>query len=97
MRAGLAVGRRLRWIPLARKPLRLLDPPLGHLFRHDVAILDGAGAFLCLRRKKPGGREVEPLVALDIVLRHPSAVVIHDAEIELGSGVSLISGLAIPP
>ena len=66
------------------------------IFRQDGAILGGASALVCLRRKKTGGGEVEPLVAFDVVLRQTPSVVAHDAEIELRGGVSLIRGLAIP-
>src|SRR5438128_11251666 len=35
-------------------------------------------------------------MAFDVILRHRSAAVVQDAEIELRSGVPLIGGLAIP-
>ena len=44
----------------------------------------------------PRAGQVDPHVCTDVILRHPLALVIHEAEVVLRNGVVLVSSEAIP-
>src|SRR6266508_1226466 len=83
-------------LPLARAFLRLGELVGGHFAGHGVAGLDRGGAVARVGSGKARGREVEPHVRLDRVLRHALAARVGEAEIVLRLRVALLGGAAIP-
>ena len=75
----------MRRQPFPRKPLGFLDLRGGHLGGDDVAVL--TSILFALRC-----RQVQQHVRLDVVLWDADAVVVHVGEIELGAGITLVSG-----
>mgnify|MGYP003596239664 CR=1 FL=1 len=82
-------------LPLAREFLRLRDLLGRHASCDGVAVARGAVARH--RRVEMRGREIEPHVGENIVLRHPDAGGVHDAEIVFGFRVSALRRELIPP
>ncbi len=76
-----------RWLrlPLPRHALCLGKLVRGHPLAGSVAVPEGL--VVALR-----GREVEPHVRQNVVLRHALACGVHDAEVGLGVGVAMVGG-----
>jgi hypothetical protein len=66
----------------------------GHLLRQSVASRDDVGTDI--RELRARRCEVEPLVRLDIVLRHAQPVLEGSGQRHLGVDVALIGRAAIP-
>jgi hypothetical protein len=67
------------WLPLASELLRLGDLFRGHVVNRQVS-------KLCRTSEAPCGRQVEPHVGEDIVLRHAPPRFVHEAETGLRGG-----------
>src|SRR5262249_20606363 len=82
--------------PLPRQLLRLGDLRRRHLGGNDLAVPDSVCAALLVGCSVTLAREVEPLVRLDVVLRHAFAAGVQDGEVVLAGGFALVGSLAKP-
>src|SRR4029453_19240538 len=76
----------------AAKPLRSLDPVLGHGYAREVQDPDVELRIIVTTL----GGKVIPLQCFSFVLRHPFAVFVQGPQVVLGEGIALI-GCEAPP
>ena len=93
VRLSSGVGRRCLGPPLPREPLRFMDRLGRHLRGDGVAVRLRPIAELYAKSRN---RQIQPHMRRYVVLGDALALVVHEAELVLRSGVALFSGQAEP-